>query len=307
MRGDHTPATVYAAVAANAVIAVAKFTAAAVTGSSAMLSEGIHSAIDTGNEVLMLVGVRRSRRGPDAEHPFGYGKELYFWSLIVAVMLFGVGGGMSVWEGAHKILRPEPIEQPVWNYVVLGVALLAEGTSWEVARRALRKKHRRGALWRAMRASKDPTTFVVLGEDSAALGGIVIAGLGVAAGQLFGFALADGIASVLIGVLLGATAFWLAVESKDLLLGESASEEVIGKVRTIAEDEPGVVRVGEPFTMHLGPENILLNLLLEFDPDLGAADVTATVERLEKRIRESVPEIRRIFIEASSLEGTRGA
>jgi cation diffusion facilitator family transporter len=301
--GSERPITVYAATAANAVIAVSKFVAAIVSGSSAMLSEGIHSVVDTGNELLLLLGIHRSHKPPDALHPFGHGKELYFWSLIVAILLFGLGAGMSIYEGISHLQHPVVIQNPVWNYVVLGIAFFAEGTSWVVARNKLLKHNDAGqGLWQAMRASKDPAVFTVLAEDSAALAGILVAFLGVLLGHLLRNPYLDGTASILIGLILAAVATFLAYESRNLLVGESADVEVLRSIRRVAEADPAVVRVSRPLTMHFGPDQVLLNLDIEFQPYLSSSEITAAVDRVEAAIRNERPTIRRIFIESGSLQ-----
>jgi cation diffusion facilitator family transporter len=283
------PITVYGVIAANAVIAVSKFTAGTISGSSAMLSEGIHSVVDTGNELLLLLGIHRSKKPADELHPFGYGKELYFWSLIVAIPLFGLGGGMS-------------IQDPNWNYVVLGIAFVAEGTSWAIALKKLLEKRKEGqGLWQALRTSKNPAVFVVLAEDSAALAGILIAFLGVLLGHRLRNPYLDGTASIIIGFILAAVAGFLAYESRDLLVGESADVDVVQSIRKVAGADPAVLGVSRPLTMHFGPEQVLLNLDIEFRPDLSASQITAAIDRLEAGIRRERPSIKRIFIEAESL------
>jgi cation diffusion facilitator family transporter len=296
------PVTVYAAVGSNLAIAAAKFTAAAITGSSAMLAEAIHSVVDTGNELLLLLGIRRSVRPADPLHPFGHGKELYFWSLIVAILLFGIGGGMSIYEGISHLQHPVEIRDPTWNYVVLGVAFVAEGTSWTIAMRKLLEGRIQGqSVWRAMRTSKDPTIYTVVAEDSAALAGVWVAFLGVLLGHRLRNPYLDGAASIVIGLILATVAGYLAVESRDLLVGESAGAEIVEDIRALAEADPAVVQASRPLTMHFGPNRVLLNLDIEFRPELTADEVTAAVDRLEARIRKEHPSIRRIFIEAEAL------
>ena len=298
------PITVYGAIAANAVIAVSKFAAGLISGSSAMLSEGIHSVVDTGNELLLLLGIHRSKKPADELHPFGYGKELYFWSLIVAILLFGLGGGMSIYEGITHLRHPAVIQNPAWNYVVLGIAFIAEGASWAIALKKFLEKKRRGrGLWQALRASKNPAVFVVLAEDSAALAGILVAFLGVLLGHRLQNPYLDGTASIIIGLILATVAGFLAYESRDLLLGESADADVVQSIRKVAGADPAVLGVSHPLTMHFGPEQVLLNLDIEFRPDLSASEITAAVDRLEAGIRRERPSIKRIFIEAESLKG----
>lgn len=296
------PITVYGAIVSNTVIAVSKFAAGIITGSSAMLSEGIHSVVDTGNQLLLLLGIHRSKRPADELHPFGHGKELYFWSLIVAILLFGVGGGMSIYEGITHLEHPAVIQDPTWNYVVLGIAFVAEGASWAIAWRKLLDNRKDGqGLWQVLRASKNPAVFVVVAEDSAALAGIFVAFLGVLLGHSLQNPYLDGAASIVIGLILAAVAGFLAYESRDLLVGEAADADVLQSVRRLAEADPSVVGVSRPLTMHFGPDQVLLNLDIEFRPELSAAEITAAVDRLEAGIRKDRPNIKRIFIEAESL------
>lgn len=296
------PVAVYGAIVANFVIAVAKFAAGAFTGSSAMLSEGIHSLADTGNQTLLLLGIHQSRRPPDELHPFGHGKELYFWSLIVAIILFGVGGGMSLYEGITHLQHPSEIGDPTWNYVVLGIGLVAEGISWLIALRVfLRAKGKDENLWRALRSSKDPAIFVVVAEDSAALAGLIIAFFGVFLGHRLNNPYFDGAASIAIGAVLVVVAIFLAYESRALLVGESANPELIRSVRSLAEREEAVRRVRRLLSMHLAPDQILLNLDIEFQPELPFREVAAAIERLEAAIRGKHAEIAYMFVEAESL------
>jgi cation diffusion facilitator family transporter len=288
---------------ANLLIAVTKFVAAGVSGSSAMLSEGIHSVVDTGNQLLLLLGLKRSRKPADATHPFGHGKELYFWSLMVAVALFGVGGGMSAYEGITHLQHPRPLEDPTWNYVVLGFAFLFEGISWVIAIRPLRSKIREQGFWKTVHSSKDPSILTVFFEDSAALAGLVVAFLGVFLGHRLGNLYADGIASIVIGAILAAVAVFLVWETRGLLLGESAAPAVVEDVRRLARELPAVADVKRPLTMHLGPDEVLLNLEIEFRPEASASEITGAIDRLEREVRERHPEIQRIFVEARSLQG----
>jgi cation diffusion facilitator family transporter len=301
------PITIYAAAGANLLIAVAKFCAAAVTGSSAMVSEGIHSVVDTGNQLLLLLGLHASKKPPDELHPFGHGKELYFWSLIVAVVLFVGGGGFSIADGYHRLQNPEPMKDPLWNYIVLAVAAVAEGFSWTLALRKLRQhKPADQSHWRAVRDSKDPGVFVVLAEDTAALLGIAIAAVGVFMSHQFDLVVADGIASLLIGMVLLAVAWFLIGESRKLLLGEAADLSTRQAIRRIVLEDPTVVRAQPPLTMHLGPENILVYFGLEFRATASSADVADAIDRIEHRIRQQNPSIKQIFIEAEALRPKTG-
>lgn len=298
---------VYGAIAANLVIALTKFGAAFVTGSSAMLSEGIHSLVDTCNQLLILLGIRRSKRPADREHPYGYGKELYFWSLIVAMLLFGLGGGMSFYEGIRHLRHPAPPSDPTWNYIVLAIAAVVESSAWLIAMRELLKTRGKRSVWQAVRASKDPAIYTVLAEDTAAILGLLVAFIGVYLGHRYQNPYFDGAASLVIGLLLAAVAVFLARESKDLLIGEGADEAIVRSIQTIAETEAGVERVGMPLTMYLGPAQVLLNLDVQFRADLAASEMVHTVDRIEQAIRKAHPEVRRIFIEAEALRGRDGA
>ena len=301
MSDSERPLAIYGAMAANLVIAVTKLAAAAFSGSSAMLSEGIHSLVDTGNQLLLLLGLKKSRKPADESHPFGHGKELYFWSLIVAIALFGAGGGMSLYEGITQLLHPHPLSDPRWNYLVLGVAFLFDGISWIIALRVLLPGIRKDGLRKMLFGSKDPSVLTVLGEDTADLIGIAVAFGGIFLGHRLNSPRADGIAAVVIGLVLAAVAVFLVYQSKRLLVGESADAEVVESIRAAASAVPGIARVGRPLTMHFGPDEVLLNLEVHFHPHLAAAELTAAVDRLERTIRDKHPEIRRIFIEARAL------
>ncbi len=291
---------VYAAVAANAGLAIAKFVVAALSGSSAILSEGVHSTVDTANECLLLRGLKRSELPPDDAHPFGHGKELYFWSLIVAIVLFGLGGGMALYEGIQHLLHPQPLTKALWSYLVLGVATVFEGYSFLVAYRALGAQHDAGKpnrWWRRVRRSKDPSVFSVFVEDFAALVGIVIAFAGIALGQILHTPYCDGAASVLIGLTLAIVAFLLARESRGLLVGESARPEIVASIREVASADRAVHRALDPQTMHLSPDKLLVNLDLELEPGMSGDEQIATLERVETEIRRRHPDVERISLQ----------
>ncbi len=298
--------TVYGALAANVAIAVAKFIAAAASGSSAMLSEAIHSLADSGNELLLMLGLRLSRRPPDRRHPYGHGRDLYLMGLVVSMLLFGIGGGMSLYQGFEHLHRPSVPSDPMWNFVVLGVAFVFEGASLINALRELDKTRRGRTRFQTFRSSKDPAVFIVVAEDTAALAGVLVAFGGVLGSWLWGLPELDGVASLLIGVILCVVAGVLAYESRGLLVGESASPALVDDVRRLVSEDQDVRRVGEPMTMHLGPEEILLNLELEFRPDLTMRDLRAAVDRLESRIRGAHPHVTRIFLEARALGAEDG-
>jgi cation diffusion facilitator family transporter len=293
---------IYAAIAANVAIAATKFVVAGITGSSAMLSEGIHSTVDTGNGILLLVGIKLSRRKPTAEHPFGHGKEIFFWSLIVAVLIFGVGGGVSAYEGLMHVMRPSPIENAFWSYVTIGLAILFEGASFFVAVRQFRREQAGIPFWRALRTSKDPTTYTVMAEDGAALAGLVTAGVGIFASAQFGIAWGDGAASIVIGFILAGVALVLIHQARGLLVGEGIRPETAQGIRELARATPGVRTVGPPLSMYIGPEEVLLALDVGFDPEVSADEVASSVRKLERAIRGKYDKIKRIYIEARSPE-----
>lgn len=291
---------IYAAIGANLAIAATKFVAASFTGSSAMISEGIHSLVDTGNGGLLLLGIKRSQKPADSAHPFGHGKELYFWTLIVAIMIFAVGGGVSAYEGLLHILHPEPIANPLWNYIVLILAIIFEGYSFMVALKTFRAVQGDQSIWRSIHTSKDPTTFTVLFEDTAALLGLVVALVGVYLAHAFNNPFFDGAASIVIGVILALVAVLLAYESKGLLIGEAADPETINNIRRLAASDPHVQRVNNILTMHFGPNSIMLALDVRLRSELSAAEVKQTVDRIEAAIRQRYPDIRHIFTEFDS-------
>lgn len=292
---------VWASLAGDVAIAVTKFVAAAVTGSSAMIAEGIHSVVDSSNSLLLLLGIYRSRKPPDVQHPFGHGQELYFWTFIVAVVIFGVGGGLSVYEGITRVLHPEPLEDITWNYIVLGAAMVFQLIASAVAFRQFRRVVRGQGVFHAAHASKDPTIFAVVFEDAAGILGLVIAFLGIFLGRRLGVPVLDGVASIAIGVVLAAVAVFLAHESRSLLVGESADQQMVTVIRQLVEEDPSVVRMARPLTMYFGPQHVLLNLDIQFRAALSAADVASAVERLERKIRERFPVVHQIFIEARAI------
>jgi cation diffusion facilitator family transporter len=298
---------IYAAIVANLGIAVSKFVVAAITGSAAMLAEGIHSAVDTGNEMLLLIGERNSARPADAKHPFGYGKELYFWALIVALSVFSLGGGLSIYHGIEALRRPEQLDDPTWNYVVLSVSALFEGYSWNVSRKALNQVRKPGAsLWQAVHASKDASVFTVFIEDSAAMIGLAIAGLGIFLGHLFDNPYFDPAASVLIGLLLVGAAFMLARETGALLVGEGIGKDATRKVREVFENDPSILSVTGLQSMQLGPDEVLLTAAVQFRRGMRIDEVEDAIERLEKSVAALYPAIRHIYFESGALRSAMG-
>lgn len=305
MATGSTNKTIFSAIAANLAIAITKFIAASITGSSAMLSEGIHSVVDTGNEFVLLYGIRRSQRPPDENHPFGHGQELYFWTLVVAILVFAIGGGMSIYEGITHLIHPHPIENPTWNYIVLGFAIVFEGFSWTVALKEFLPSVGDRTIWQAIRASKDPTIFTVLFEDSAALLGLLVAFLGVFLGHLFGNPYLDGTASIVIGIILAIVAIILARESRGLLVGEGADAATVQHLRSLVLADPAVDTVLKLLTLYFGPHEVLLNIEIQFHQDLSVDEFVQAIDRIESAIQNHYPDIRNIFIEAKSLTGRK--
>jgi cation diffusion facilitator family transporter len=294
---------IYAALIGNSLIAVTKFIAASITGSSAMLSEGIHSTVDTSNQMLLLYGLRRSQKPADDHFPFGYGKEIYFWSFVVAILIFAIGAGISIYEGVHRLIHPQPLENFIVNYIVLAFAMVFEGGAWYFAFKEFSKTRGRRGYFEAIHQAKNPSIFVVLFEDSAAMLGLMVAFLGNLLGQLTGSAFYDGLASVLIGLILGATAIWLAYEIKGLLVGESALPHVVEDIRRLANQHEEIEHVNEILTMHMGPEFILVNISVDFKDALSADRVEVTVQKLDDQIKQAHPLVKRVFIEGEARRG----
>ena len=289
---------IYAALVGNFLIAITKFVAASISGSSAMLSEGIHSLVDTGNQLLLLHGLKRSKRPADEQFPFGYGKEVYFWSFVVAILVFALGAGISIYEGVHRLMVPQPLGDPTINYVVLGIAMLFEGGAWYFAFREFSRVKGSAGYIEAVQKGKDPTLFVVLFEDSAAMIGLLFALIGVALGDVTGNPMFDAAASIAIGLLLAATAMWLAYETKGLLIGESAQQSVVQGIRRIVTKSDYVDHVNEVLTVHMGPEYILVNISIDFSSNASADDVEKSIDLVDRKIKQAFPIVKRIFIEA---------
>ena len=300
MAASGSKKVIFAALAGNFLIALTKFIAFIMTGSSAMLSEGVHSVVDTGNQILLLYGLRRAGLPPDERNPFGHGKEIYFWSFVVAIMIFGVGAGVSIYKGVHHIIHPAAIQNPYLNYIVLALALLFEGAAWYFALTEFTRAKGKWGYLQAVQREKDPTMFVVLFEDSAALLGIIVAFLGIFLSQITANAIFDGIASVIIGLILAGTAAWLAYETKGLLIGESANRDVIRGVRQVVQTHDFIEHVNEILTMHMGPDFILLNLSVDFKDTVSAGDLEKTIAGLNQAIKQKYPRIKRIFVEAEA-------
>ncbi|MEO5866862.1 MAG: cation diffusion facilitator family transporter [Sphingomonas sp.] len=292
----------FAALAANLGIAVAKFVAAAITGSSSMLTEGVHSVVDSLNQVLLLYGQRRGRKPPDADHPFGYGRELYFWSFVVAILIFAVGAGVSVFEGWAHIENPAPLDSPLINYIVLVVAFVMEGGSWWVAMREFSAANKGSGWWQAVRRSKDPAAMIVLFEDSGALAGLVIAAIGVWASHHWNDARIDGVASIAIGLLLGLIAALLAREAKGLLIGEGADPAVVAQVRAIVDRYPQITAVNHVRTIHTAPASVFVAISADFRDDLPMGEAELLIERIESELKATVPALSSIYIRPERQE-----
>lgn len=301
MAAGGSKTAIFAALAGNFAIAVTKFGAAVHTGSSAMLSEAIHSLVDTGNQGLLLYGMRQASRPATSEHPFGYGKELYFWSFLVAILIFGLGAGLSIWEGINGVLDPHPIDNPEVSYVVLALAILFEGAALFVATRAFIAQKGEQGMLDAVRGAKDPSLFTVLFEDSAAIVGLLVALAGIYFGQTLGIFWLDGAAAIGIGLLLAGVALFLAYECKSLLLGEAADAAMIESVRNLLAADPRIMRVTDVLTMHMGPEDVLVAVDVNFIDSLSTSDIESAVAGLEERIKERFPQATRVYLGARAL------
>lgn len=293
----------FAALAANLGIAIAKFVAAGFTGSSAMLTEGFHSVVDSFNQLLLLYGQKRASRPPDDRHPLGYGRELYFWSFVVAILIFSTGAGLSIYEGIHHIRHPEPIRTPWINYVVLALSLMLEGASWTIAMREFGAAKGELGWWEAVRHSKDPPSFIVLFEDSAAMFGLAVAGIGITLSIVTGDPRWDGAASVVIGLALAGVALALARESKDLLIGEPADPLLEAAIRATLDRRPEVSGVNEITTVHLGPRNIFVGLSVDFEDLVPVGRIEAMIAEAETELRDRWPSIRAIYIKPQAKPG----
>lgn len=301
---------VYAAMFGNLAIALVKFVAAYITNSSAMLSEAVHSVVDTLNEILLLYGMKKAKKPGDVKHPFGYGRELYFWAFIVALLVFALGAIISILQGIYHIIQPEEMQNPMINYIVLGIAILCEGFSWSVALKTFRKQKGNMGYFEAFRRSKDPTTFTVLFEDTAALIGLVIALVGIFLAHQLNIPELDGVASILIGVVLAVSAWFLARETKGLLLGETADPKLRENVLNIAQQDAAVFSANGVLTEQMGAHQVIASLSLEFKDDLTSDQIEACVNRIETQIKQLHPEIIALFVKPQTkavwLERTLG-
>jgi cation diffusion facilitator family transporter len=291
---------IYIALAGNGLIAMTKVLAALMTGSSAMLSEAIHSSADMGNEILLLYGLRRAKMPADKEFPFGHGKEIYFWSFVVAILLFAGVAGLSLYKGIDQLISPVPVRHSWVNYSVIGLALFFEGISWYFALKVFDRSKGAWGYIQAVRRSKDPSIFIVLLEDSAAIIGLLVALIGILLSHITGSTVYDASASVIIGLILAGTAILLASETKGLLIGESANNEVVQGIRKIACSSNEIKQVNEVLTMHMGPDFILVNISVDFVDPILATGVEATVAGLDMAIKRAYPQVQRIFIEVET-------
>jgi cation diffusion facilitator family transporter len=296
---------VYAALAGNLTIAITKFVAAMITGSSAMLSEGVHSLVDTVNEVLLLYGMKRASRPADASHPFGYGRELYFWSFIVSLLVLALGAGVSLYEGVEHLLNPHPMTTPLINYLVLAASFAFEGASWWISLKAFRAGKGKLGYFQAFRRSKDPTVFTVLFEDSAALIGLLIALCGIAAAQLMHMPRLDGVASIAIGGVLAISSLFLARETKGLLIGESAYPHIREGILRIAAEDPDIRSANGVLTVQMGPEQVVAALSAEFHDALTTTQIEACINRIEAAIKAAHPVVSVLFVKPQTPETWR--
>lgn len=298
---------IYGAIAANSAIAVSKFIAAFFTRSSSMFSEGIHSLVDTGNGILLLHGLRRSQKPPDSSHPFGYGKEVFFWSFIVAILIFALGGGIAIYEGIKHILHPKQLGNVGWNYVVLTLALMFEGWALRIALREFNTTRGNKPFFKALRDSKDSATLAVVIEDTAALLGLAIALISVFLGHVTGWVYFDGIGSVLIGLLLVSVSLFFAVECKALLVGEGLLSEDVERINEILNEEPSVITFSRPLSLYFGPTEVLVNLDVNFRDELTSDEIETAVDQIESKIKDAIPSVKRIYIEAETLRKRKKA
>ncbi len=291
---------IIAALIGNSLVSITKFVAAYFTHSSAMFSEGIHSLVDTGNQVLLLYGLKRAKLPADEEFPFGHGKEIYFWSFVVAILIFAVGAGVSIYEGIIHIINPVEVKNSLINYIVLTLAIMFEGAAWFFAYKEFKKENTKYNIIRSVQEGKDPSMFVVLFEDSAALLGLFVAMLGIFLSEYTGILIFDGIASVVIGLILAFTAIWLAIETKGLLIGESADPEIVKGIKALADEYNEVEYINEVLTMHMGPEYILVNLSIDFDDHMKAGKIEQVISEIDSKIKQKWPRVKRIFVEAEA-------
>jgi cation diffusion facilitator family transporter len=297
-----TKRAVIVALTANILIALMKFAVAIFINSSALLAEGFHSLADTTNQAFLLLGIKLSTRPPDRSHPFGYSMERYFWAFVVSISIFIIGAVFSIHEGITKILHPEPLKNQGWGYLVIALSFFLDGYSWRIAFRTLKGTIRRRGIFKTIRESKIPAIFIIFLEDSAAIFGLSIALAGILLTSLTANPVFDGAASIIIGVILALVAFVLFYETKSLLIGEGVSETDLRKIKTGIATVPEVKEVVNILTMHLGPEDILVNLDINFEDDLSTDQVEEAIDKVERAIQEQLPAVKKIFVEPESIK-----
>ena len=293
---------IYAALIGNGLISITKFIAASITGSSAMVSEGIHSLVDTGNQMLLLLGLKKSKKPASENFPFGHGKEVYFWSFVVAILIFALGSGISMYEGIQHIMHPADLSDPTINYIVLILAFIFEGFALYFAIKEFNKARGKVRTLQAVADGKDPTLFVVLFEDTAAMCGLLVAFIGIFLAQITGNAVWDGIASVVIGLILGGTAIWLARETKGLLIGEAANPIIVSSITQFLKAHPSIDHVNEVLTLHMGPEFILVTISADFKDSLSVRQMENDIHAIVHQIKTDHPLVKRVFIEAEDKD-----
>lgn len=293
--------SIYSALAANLLISITKFIAGAFSNSAAMISEGIHSLVDTVNQILLLYGLKQSQKPADALRPFGYGKELYFYSFIVSILIFGLGGGISIYQGVSHVLHPEPLEDPTWNYVVLALSILFEGASLVVAAKEFNRSRAELSWWDAIVRSKDPSNFLVLFEDGAAVSGLLMVMVCIFLGHRYNMPELDGVGSILVGLILVFVSIILARESRSLLMGEGIMPENQKRIIVIAERDPAVIRVQHLLSTYQSPEVIVLMLIITFKDGLETADINTAIDRIRNSIKQEYDLVRFVIIQPESL------
>ena len=289
---------IYASLAGNTGIALSKFAAALFTGSSAMLAEAVHSLVDTSNQVLLLLGLRESKAPADERFPYGQGKAVYFWALI-AILIFTLGGLWSFYQGVLHVLDPDPVQNPGVNYVILGIAFALEALAWRVGVVEFRRTKGDAGYLDAVRNAKDPSIAILIFENSADMFGIVVAFLGILLSQLTGILVFDGIASMIIGVILITAALWLAHETKSLLIGEGADQAIVQGIRGLVNSQVQIRSIEEITTLHMGPEYILVNMRVKFHESAFAYDIEQVTDFLEQQIQETFPLVKRVYVKAA--------
>lgn len=299
MKLNNNKKSIYSALAANLLIAVTKFIAGFFTNSSSMISEGIHSTVDTSNQLLILYGIKQSKKKADQYHPFGYGKELYFWSFVVSILIFCLGGALSIYQGAAHIINPQEMGNPIWNYVVLVLSLAFEGGSLIIALKQFNKTRGGLSLWKAIVNSKDPASFLVVFEDGAAVLGLLIVMVLMGLSHALDIPALDGLASVLVGLLLVGASFILARESRSLLMGEGIALDTKRRIQSMVEQDEAVVKVINILSTYQSPEEVILIVMIDFKDDLDTESITDTIERITKGIKIAFPLVKFIFIQPS--------